>query len=128
MKMTGGMEQLSYEDRELGLFRLEKRRLQEDLFMVFQYPKGAYKKDGKRLFERACSVSTRTNGFKLRGHVYIKYKEGILYCEVVQRTCGCPLPGGVQGWVGWDSKQPGVVKGVPAWGSERHMERMVGIK
>ena len=34
--------------------------------------------------------------------------------EVAQRSCGCPLPGSVQGQVGWGFDQPGVVEGVPA--------------
>ena len=33
---------------------------------AFQYLKGAYKKDGDRLFNRACSNRTRGNGFKLK--------------------------------------------------------------
>ena len=67
-KMIRGMQYLSYEERlrELGLFSLEKRRLQGDLIVAFQYLKGAYKKDGDRLFSRACSDRTRGNGFKIK--------------------------------------------------------------
>ena len=66
--MIRGMEHLSYEDRlrELGLFSLEKRRLQGDLSAAFQYLKGAYKKVREELLTRACSDRTRGNGLELK--------------------------------------------------------------
>ncbi|GAB0203061.1 hypothetical protein GRJ2_002771700 [Grus japonensis] len=62
------MEHFSYEDRlrELGFFSLEKRRLQGDLIVAFQYLKGAYRKAGEGLFTRARRDRTRGNGFKLK--------------------------------------------------------------
>ncbi|GAB0186674.1 hypothetical protein GRJ2_001132700 [Grus japonensis] len=56
-KMIRGLEHLSHGDRlrELGLFSLEKRRLQGDLTVAFQYLKRACKKAGEGLFTQASS-------------------------------------------------------------------------
>jgi len=66
-EMIRGMEYLSCEDRlrDLGLFSLEKRRLQGHLIAAYQYLKGVYKKAGEGLFTKACSDRTRGSGFKL---------------------------------------------------------------
>jgi len=67
-KMIHGMEHISYENRlkELGLFSLEKRRLQGDLIAAFQYLKGSYRKEGDRLFIRIHGDRTRGNSPKLK--------------------------------------------------------------
>ncbi|KAM4686233.1 transmembrane protein 245 isoform 3-T3 [Amazona ochrocephala] len=59
MRMIGGLEHFSYEDRlrKLGLFSLEKEKLHGDLIAAFQYLKGAYK-DAEGLFIRKCSDKT----------------------------------------------------------------------
>ena len=81
--------------------------LETHVIAAFQYLKGAYRKDGEGLFTR----------------VYIRYEEEILHHEggetleqVAQRSCGCPLPGSVQGQVGRSSEQTGLVEDVPAHG------------
>ena len=58
--MIRGLKQVSYEDRlkELGLFSLGKRRLQEDL-MTFQYLKGDYEQERNQLFTQVDSYRTR---------------------------------------------------------------------
>ena len=60
-KMMRGLEHHPSRDRlrELGLFSLEKRRLQGDLIVTFWYVKGAYKWEGSQLFERVDNSRTR---------------------------------------------------------------------
>ena len=67
MKMIRWLEHFPYKDRprELGLFSLEKRRLQGDLIATSQYLNWAYRKDVEGLFIRAGSDRTRGNGLKL---------------------------------------------------------------
>jgi len=67
-KIIRGLEHLTYKDRlrELGLFSLEKRRLQGDLMTALQHLKGAYKKDGDSFFTNACCDRKSSNDFKLR--------------------------------------------------------------
>ncbi|KFV62664.1 hypothetical protein N307_06925, partial [Dryobates pubescens] len=88
-RMIRGLEHLSYEDRlkELGLFSLEKRRLQGDLIVAFQYLKGAYKKAGEGLLRISGSDRTRGNGKKLevgRFRLDVRRNKNVFTARVVK--------------------------------------------
>ena len=44
----------------------------------------------------------------MSGEVFHR-EDGEVLEQAAQRGCGCPVPGGVQGQVGWDPGQPGLV-------------------
>ena len=44
------------------------------------------------------------------------YESGKVLKQAAQRGCGCPIPEGVQGQVGWGPGQPGLVLNVEIGG------------
>ncbi|KFR00996.1 hypothetical protein Y956_02715, partial [Nipponia nippon] len=91
-KMMRELEHLCYKERlkELALFSLEKRG-RGDLIAAFQYLRGAYKKDGARLFNRACSDRARGNGFKLKeGRFRLDIRKKFFVVRVVKHLNRLP--------------------------------------
>ena len=50
-------------------------------------------------------------GMKFEGNrtVVLYQERGEVLEQTAQRGCGCAIPGGVQGQVGWGTGQPGLV-------------------
>ena len=86
-KLIRGLEHLSCVDRlrELGLFSLEKRRLQGAVILAFQYLKGGYRKDEGNLFSKAYCDRARGHGFKLKeGRFRLDIRKTIFKMRVVK--------------------------------------------
>ena len=117
--MLRGLQHLPYKDRlrELGLLSLEKRRLRGDLSAAFQDLKGAYKQEGRQLFERGDKSRTRGNGLKLKeGRLRLDVRgkllteSGEVLEQLPREAVDAPsIRGGVEGQVGWGPGQPGLV-------------------
>ena len=89
--MMRGLKHFSYEERLRELFSLEKRRLQGDLRIAFQYLKGACEKAGEGLYIRACSDRTQDNGFKLKvGRFRLEIRQKFFTMRVVRHWNGLP--------------------------------------
>ncbi|PKU44495.1 hypothetical protein llap_5180 [Limosa lapponica baueri] len=113
VKTIRGLGHILYKERlrELGSFSLEKRRLQGNLIVAFQYLKKAYRKDGE------CGDRTRGNGFKLKeGRFRLDIRKKFLIVRVVRHWNRLPrdvvdVPASVQDQVGRGFEQSGLVDG-----------------
>ena len=78
----------------------------------------------ERLFTRTCNDRTKSNSFKLKeGSFRLDTRKKFFMMRVVRHwnrlpreAVDAPIPGSVQGQVGWGFGQPGLVEGVPAHG------------
>ncbi|KAK4818961.1 LOW QUALITY PROTEIN: hypothetical protein QYF61_022628 [Mycteria americana] len=126
-RVGAGLEEGHKNDQRDGTPLLQRKAervgvVQPGQGVVFQYLKGAYKKDGNRLFSRACCNRTRGNSFKLKkGRFRLDIRKNFFTMRVgetleqVAQRCGrCPIPGNIQGQVGRGSEQPDLVEDVPA--------------
>ena len=84
----------------------------------FQYLKGAFKKNGERLFNKACSDRTRDNWFKLKKTRFkLNIRKKFFYNEggetldqVSQRSCEHLIIGNAQGQAGQGFEQPNLLQ------------------
>ena len=118
-KMIWGLEHLLWAKAErVGVLQPGDEKALRRPVAAFQDLKGSCKKDGDRLFSRACCGRTRSNGFKPReGRCRLNVRKKFFIVRVMkcwQWGGQCPIPGNIQGQAGRGSEQPGLVKVVPA--------------
>ncbi|KAK4819917.1 LOW QUALITY PROTEIN: hypothetical protein QYF61_014652 [Mycteria americana] len=103
-KMFKELERISYEERliQLGLFRVEKRRLRGDLINVYKYLMLETREDRARFFSVVPSDRTRGNGhkwkfrkFHLNEKALFNGKGGQTLKQVAQKGCGVSVLGDI---------------------------------
>jgi len=102
---------------------LENQRLWGYFVAACQYMKRAYKQVVDHLFTQSVSDRTWGNGFKLKDERFrLDVRKIFFMCRMVRHwhscpeSCGCPIPEGTQGQVGWVHGQLQLVSGSPAHG------------
>ena len=121
-KVIKGLKSLSYEERliELGLFGLEKRRLQGDLL----WPSSTWRElKSRRMTEflhrqiaigqsRMILPEERRFRSDVRGLFFYSGVVRHRY-RLLREAAAGPIPGCIQGQVWWDPRQPDLVSGSP---------------
>jgi len=91
-RMIRGLEHLSYDKRlRVGVVQLGEEKAPGRSYCGLSVLKGAYKKDGEKLFSRACGNRTKGNGFKLKeGRFLLDRRKKFFTTKVVKHWHGLP--------------------------------------
>ncbi|KAK4831240.1 hypothetical protein QYF61_016472, partial [Mycteria americana] len=114
-KMIRRLEHLSYEDRlRVGVVQPGEEKALGRPYSSLPVSEGGLQEIWRGTFYKGMVVVGQ--GVMALNCKRIRYKEEILDYEggealeqVTQRSCDCPIPGSVQGQVGWGFEQPGLV-------------------
>jgi len=92
-RLVKGLVKKSYEEqlRELGLFKLEKRRLRGGLISLYNYVKEDCSEVGVGLFSQITGTRTRVNGLKLhQGRFGLDIRKNFFTERDINIGTGCP--------------------------------------
>jgi len=111
-----GAPPLQVQAERIGLFSLEKRRLQRDIAVAFQYLKGTYSYAEEGLFIMVYRKRMRGNGFKLEDGRFRLDTRNKLFTGRVVRHCN-RLPREAVDAPPWKHSRPGWMGPWAPWSS-----------